>query len=287
MSKIGARYISFTGGEPLLRDDLPALIREAKKIGLMVSLVSNGFYFYKYEYLFKERLIDSIQISLESDMKEINDSIRGEGVFDVVTKQAIPIVHNYNVPFTIAVTPTPINSASLDGLAELAYSLGARALVIRRFLATGNALGSDEGVFKDNIAHKNFLQQIYRLKREMADKIEIRSSDPLYSIVDPDLVKFKDSNVLGGCSAGVTSCSVNINGDFKICTRIPKVLGNVLHDDLADLWKNNEELKKIRNRLNLEGKCGKCDYKWICGGCRGVAFRESQNILGEDNQCWI
>ena len=51
------------------------------------------------------------------------------------------------------------------------------------------------------------------------------------------------------------------------------------------MWLNNDVLLKLRNRALLKGECGKCDSKYICGGCRARAFDNTRDILAQDCDC--
>ncbi|MDO5556023.1 MAG: SPASM domain-containing protein [Clostridia bacterium] len=94
-------------------------------------------------------------------------------------------------------------------------------------------------------------------------------------------------NMLGGCSAGITSCMIDENGNLIPCMYLTEVkLGNINKQSLKNLW-NNDLFNKLRNRNNLEGKCSICKYVKICGGCRAESYYKTGNLFGEDTNCWM
>lgn len=286
LARMGARFISFTGGEPLLRSDLFDLMEYAKSRGLHTSLVTNGLLLQQHEARLTTNLVDGLQVSLESHREEVNDSVRGRGVYRQLVRDVFPWLKNHGFRYSIAVTPTPINENDLEGLAELAYQMGATALTVRRFLALGNASSCDESLFSDPARQRAFLERVLNLRRRYQGRLNVRSSVPLFSRVVPEITQYRDAQVLGGCTAGIASCAVGLDGTIKICTRVDYSLGNVQTHDVQDVWESHPALMALRNRDRLHGKCGICKERWICGGCRGVAFKQSGDILGEDTQCW-
>lgn len=93
----------------------------------------------------------------------------------------------------------------------------------------------------------------------------------------------------GGCAAGRNKGYITIlsNGDVIPCMLLQARLGNVKNQDIRDIWANSPILQRLRRRELLQGKCGACEYRVQCGGCRGRAYEEKGDILAEDPGCWI
>lgn len=102
-------------------------------------------------------------------------------------------------------------------------------------------------------------------------------------------------NFLGGCGAGILHIALEPNGDIKPCVFFPTnentVIGNVMKDDFENIWDNNPILWKLRTREKLEtykvnGQtvgCGKCEDKYICGGCRARSYSYFEGNLNAAN----
>ena len=78
---------------------------------------------------------------------------------------------------------------------------------------------------------------------------------------------------------------VGHQGDVFPCGYLPVNCGNILDTKLADIWQNNENLAKMRDTESLEGKCGLCGYRKLCGGCRARAFAATGNYMAEEPFC--
>ena len=92
---------------------------------------------------------------------------------------------------------------------------------------------------------------------------------------------------IGGCSACIISCAIDKRGNIIPCLALSDIiLGNICEDDLQDVWENNSICIQLRNRDNLQGKCGICTLKKVCGGCRAEAFLKTGKLFDEDYTCW-
>jgi radical SAM protein with 4Fe4S-binding SPASM domain len=92
-------------------------------------------------------------------------------------------------------------------------------------------------------------------------------------------------NASVGCHAGVLYFSLRPNGDVYPCTFLPVKVGNIREQSLADIWRNSKVLNELRERSMLKGKCGECEYRETCGGCRGRAYACSGDYLETDPVC--
>lgn len=121
------------------------------------------------------------------------------------------------------------------------------------------------------ITKNNYLKLSKELQRIRAneDKIHITSNDAIWK----------------GCGACSTTLTIMPNGDIVPCAYINVVCGNIKDREIDKAWKS-KTFKDIRES-NLEGKCGKCKYSFLCKGCRAIPFIEEKNYLGEDKGCWI
>ena len=75
------------------------------------------------------------------------------------------------------------------------------------------------------------------------------------------------------------------DGNVTPCAFLQASIGNILTQDLKTIVEGSELLKRILDRDDRGGRCGTCDARWECGGCRAHAFAESGDPLGEDPQC--
>lgn len=285
-ASIGTKYITFTGGEPFMRKDFIKIIEITHHNGIGVSIATNGMLLNSNTIAeLRNAKVDRIQISLEGSTARLNDAIRGAGVFLKLTEQVIPQLLHAGLFVAISFTPTAKNGFDIAGMARLCIELGISSLSIRRYSNTGRA--KENALAMSVNQGKELADTIFQLKQEYEGILNISSGDPISIISNPDIDKYVDGRYMSGCTAGVTSLAIDSIGNIKPCTRANCVIGNVLLDDLATVWNENNILLKLRDRSNLLGKCGNCKYKMLCGGCRVEALNNHQNIFEEDDKCWM
>lgn len=88
-----------------------------------------------------------------------------------------------------------------------------------------------------------------------------------------------------GCLAGTGVCFVSHKGEVFPCGYLPVTSGNVRTQSLAEIWRGSKVFQKLRNVDLLGGKCGVCEYKKICEGCRARAFYETGDYMAEEPYC--
>ena len=88
-----------------------------------------------------------------------------------------------------------------------------------------------------------------------------------------------------GCDGGILSCQILSDGTVTFCPQMGIGEFNLHEHSMEYIWKNDKYFKQLRTR-ELKGKCGRCDYKNLCGGCRVDAFLNTGDVLEEDSGCW-
>jgi radical SAM protein with 4Fe4S-binding SPASM domain len=88
-----------------------------------------------------------------------------------------------------------------------------------------------------------------------------------------------------GCLAGTGVCFISHRGEVQPCGYLPLSAGNVVKTPFPEVWENSELFVTLRDFNALKGKCGACEYKSVCGGCRARAFYAEDDMLGEEPYC--
>lgn len=91
--------------------------------------------------------------------------------------------------------------------------------------------------------------------------------------------------VTKGCLAGTAVCFISHEGEVYPCGYLPALAGDLRKQAFADIWANSVVFNQLRDTNNLEGKCGCCEFKNICLGCRARAFAATGNYLDEEPFC--
>ena len=88
-----------------------------------------------------------------------------------------------------------------------------------------------------------------------------------------------------GCLAGQAICFISHTGEVFPCGYLPVSSGNVKTTPLPSIWRGSETFNELRDDTNLEGKCGCCEYKKLCMGCRARAYAETYDYMAEEPNC--
>ena len=88
-----------------------------------------------------------------------------------------------------------------------------------------------------------------------------------------------------GCLAGTAVCFISHTGQVYPCGYLPVSAGDVTRQRLGDIWRDSEVFARLRNTDLLQGRCGECEFRHICGGCRARAFYQHGDYLAEEPYC--
>ncbi|MGQ9627666.1 MAG: PqqD family peptide modification chaperone [Anaerolineae bacterium] len=253
--------ISFTGGEPTLRDDLPELVAHAKGKGMRVNLISNGIRCAEESYVswLAEAGLDSAQISLEAGRAEVHDAVVNHpGAFSK-TVQGVRNLKSAGIHTHTNTTINRTNRQDLFNLIDLLAEMGQEYLSMNMVIRTGEAVGKPE-VGYDEIG------ELVAALKERAEGYGMRFvwySPVPYCLFNPI------QHGLGSqaCSAADGLLSIAPDGAVLPCSSFEEGIGNLLHEDFETLW-NRRTALYWRNKEFLPPGCKTCDLaKICCGAC--------------------
>lgn len=273
--------IHITGGEPFLSPHLFTILNKALSKNIQCRILSNGTAITKES---AGRLTAAgcglVQISVDGD-RAANDRIRGEGAFQqAVGSMRLLRVHGIEV--TVNMTVSDVNVNDVEKVMGLA-SEAADRFTFSRFVPIDKDKPMDAGNILSHAELHRCFRKVFSFKTNCS-RIDIPLRDPLWHAfmrVPPG----RYQHAIHGCSAGFNGLTVAHDGTLYPCRRLPLPIGNILINDPADVWNNSPILEKLRNRDLLKGKCRTCKSRWICGGCRAVAYAVKGDYLEEDPQC--
>lgn len=276
--------IKLTGGEPFLREDFFDIVKFLNDIDIEPYILTNGTLIDK-DMIFnlKKFRFNGFQISIEG-CKDTHDSIRGGGTFSKV-KDAVKLLKDENFKVFLKTTISRLNHKDLDDLIHISNEWSVDGLGFSRLVP----IGSGSKLHDDMLSSSELKEFYLNLKSKNITSFELLVEDPLGVCVLDD--EFKDKiDTVGGCSAGFSSITVLSNGEIVPCRRMPISLGNILKDDLREIWSDNEVLLSLREKERYENGCNNCLYWNICRGCRAIAHslsKEKKGWLDKDPQCFI
>lgn len=273
--------MSFTGGEPTLRKDLPELIQYASETGIRVNLITNGIKCADPEYV--RRLCDaglkSAQVSLESHIEDIHNEIVGNKHAFQKTIKGIKNLADRGINVHTNTTICQKNKDNLqDFISFIKDIFNFPYLSMNMIIRTGVAR-DNENINISYTMMKGLIPQLV----DFCEKLQIRFvwySPTPYCIFNPV------DHGLGAKSCAAISglLSVNPKGEILPCSSFDKGVGSLLKHSFDYIW-NSDEALYWREKRYIPPVCSSCKYKALCcGACplyweQAGSFREIEDIM--------
>lgn len=286
--------IVFTGGDPLKRKDLWEIIEYTFNQGVRFALAPSATNLLNSNVIekLKKYNVESIALSLDSYIPEKHDQIRQVEKTFYKTIELAEIINSYNINLQIN---TLIYKENIDELENFYEFLNQKIKPYRWSLfllvKTGRGYFLDEPspIEIENLnnrlykIHKNasFIiktTELHNYRRTFIKKL-INEGKSVDEIVKTTIYKG------AGIRDGNGIIFISSHGKVYPSGFLPVVVGNLKEKKLSDIYRNSEILKKIRNADNFKGKCGKCEFRYICGGSRSRAFSRYGDYLEEEPLC--
>jgi radical SAM protein with 4Fe4S-binding SPASM domain len=273
-----------SGGEPLLRDDIFELAAYASGKGLMVVLGSNGL-------LIDERVasalrrcgVTGISISLDSVTPEIHDEIRSFGGAWQRTVKAISACRSEGLSVQVNAVVTRKNYGEIPALIEYAHAVGAKVFSPFFLVCTGRG---EELTDITPGQYEELLSLIVEVNGKYEGMLVRTRCSPTFRRMlyqdNPESPLLKMD--AGRCLAGRSYCRIDPEGEVTPCPYLSLPLGNLKKEDFNDIWSKSDVFLSLRDP-QLKGKCGLCEFRSLCGGCRARAYLFRHDYLGEDPWC--
>ncbi|NLJ77415.1 MAG: putative heme d1 biosynthesis radical SAM protein NirJ2 [Peptococcaceae bacterium] len=277
----GFKIMIFSGGEPLMRDDIFVLVSHAREKGLRPVFGTNGVLITEKTALkLKESGAMAMGISLDSTNPEKHDQFRATpGAWQGATK-GMMACREAGLPFQIHTTVMDWNMDEVEKLTDFAVDIGAIAHHIFFLVPTGRAVDIEE----ESLRAEQYEELLHRIMKKQTDtKIELKPTcAPQFMRIAAQMgIKTRFSK---GCLAGLSYCIISPVGVVQPCAYLNISAGNVRETSFIEIWRDAEIFKKLRTE-KYSGGCGVCDYKKICGGCRARAYYYHNDYMAEEPWC--
>lgn len=292
--------IAFSGGEPLIHPDFLPVAREAASRGMYVAVATNGTVITRdYAKKLKEAGVQYVEVSLDSPDPKKHDDFRGaQGSWERAVRGARNCVEE-GIATGVAMTLTKANYHEIEEMVDFCEGLGVRRVVFFNFIPTGR--GADIASWDlTPDEREEALRTICKLATSR--KIEVVSTAPQLARValqesfgkvtvpthfsvaaDPGTLALAE--FIGGCGAGRIYAAVEPNGDVTPCVFMPIKVGSLRERGFEEIWSSSPILLQLRDRDSFEGPCGRCGYRYVCGGCRARAYAYTGRVTAPDPGC--
>jgi heme b synthase len=286
--------IILTGGEPLLREDIFDIARHGTDHGFRMVMAVNGTLLTKD--ICKEMIdsgIQRISISLDGANAESHDKFRAvEGAFEGAL-QGIQMARESGLEFQLNTTVTQINLAELPQILDLAVELQAAAHHIFLLVPTGRG----EELLDQSLMAEEYEETLHWFCSK-ANRVPLQlkaTCAPHYQRVIRQRAKAEGKKITPkthgldamtrGCLGGISFCFVSHVGEVQPCGYLEVSAGQIRETPFSEIWMHSPFYQELRNYRLYRGKCGRCEYVSVCGGCRARAYAQSGDYMSEEPLC--
>ncbi|MBI4845810.1 MAG: radical SAM protein [Candidatus Omnitrophica bacterium] len=257
--------VSFTGGEPTLREDLAALIAYAKSQGMWTNLITNGTLITTAcAKKLKSAGLDSAQVSLEAGTPGLHDIITGKVGAFTLSLEGLKDLMNEGIRVHTNTTISALNKKYLLAILDLVKEIGLEKFSMNMLMPQGSALENKEQTLIK-------YEEIGDIVLEVADYARKLNLEFMWYSPTPVCIFNPIVHGLGnkGCAACDGLLSIAPDGNILPCSSFPKPMGNILkmQGKFKDIWQQ-DEFKYFKQKLFAHAKCRACEHLAVCnGGC--------------------
>ena len=277
LTEIGIFILTFTGGEPTLREDLLELLLYAQNKGMVTGLISNGRKLKDKEYVesLEKAGLDFVQITLESHKADVHDLMTASAGSWKETTTGIRNAVNSQIYVTTNTTLSKYNAKTFLDTVDFIKSLGVDAFGCNSLIYSGKASNVSQE-FALTLAD---LDKLLPRIRDKAHQLGLRFlwyTPTQYCKFDP----VQHGLGIKSCTAALINMCLGPNGDVYPCQSYFESLGNILVDNWSKIW-NHPTAKKIRVRDYAEPKCKQCPQLQVCGGGCPLELKNEHYVCNE------
>ncbi|MCL4877644.1 MAG: radical SAM protein [Anaerolineae bacterium] len=304
IAAVGKPVFVLSGGEPLFRHDILDIARYATEAGLPVALATNGTLVDdRVAQGIKNSGVKRVSISFDGADAATHDAFRSlPGSFDAAVR-GFQSLREVGLPVQINTTVARHNEAQLEGILELAKKLDAVALHLFLLVPVGCGVEIAEEQMINAQEYERVLNWLYEVEQaEPHLQLKATCAPHYFRIMHQrraeerrqgqqrDLPASHDRQVhmhaaTKGCLAGTGVAFISHRGEVFPCGYLPVQAGNIRRESFGDIWQGSPLFAEMRNPELLGGKCGICNFKHLCSGCRARAYGTVGDYLAEEPFC--
>lgn len=285
-AKLGHVKFGFTGGEPLLREDIYELIEYAASFDMQVVMATNGTLITdEVAKKLKRSGLERAAISIDG-IGSAHDEFRGvEGTYTNVVR-GLKACEAAGLAVQLFTMVTRYNYGEIPKIIQLADDLKLWRIYLIYLIAMGRGREIPDACL--SVAeNKRFFEYVADQQKHVKVWLKPICNPQYWAFLKHEgLVDHECQITFTGCTAGITRFHIFPNGDVTPCAYLPAKAGNIRESGFLAIVQNAEMFKALRARA-VKGQCATCVYKQICGGCRSRAYALSGDYLAEDPLCHL
>ncbi|WP_144553603.1 TIGR04053 family radical SAM/SPASM domain-containing protein [Bacillus sp. X1(2014)] len=298
----------FTGGDPLMREDVFEIAKYAVEKGVRVSMTPSATPNVTKEAIEKAKEVGLARwaFSIDGPKAEIHDHFRGTaGSFDL-TMEKIKYLHEVGLPIQINTVISRYNIDYLNEMAKMVEDLGCVLWSVFFLVPTGRGQESD---MISPVQHEKVFRWLYDLSKRVS--FDIKTTEAMHYrrvVIQKKMREAKETTDeieylsaltekgLTGSIDGLGRAPKGVNdgngfvfishiGDVYPSGLLPVKAGNIRETPLVEIYRESPIFKSLRNPDLFKGKCGVCEFRHVCGGSRSRAYAMTGDYLESEPFC--
>jgi AdoMet-dependent heme synthase len=298
----------FTGGDPLMREDVFDIAKYAVEKGVRVSMTPSATPNVTKEAIEKAKEVGLSRwaFSIDGPTAEVHDHFRGTaGSFDL-TMERIQYLHELEIPIQINTVISRYNIDYLDEMAKMVEDLECVLWSVFFLVPTGRGQESD---MISPVQHEKVFRWLYDLSKRVSFDIKTTAAQHYRRVViqqkmrevkeQTDEINYLNALTEQGLTGSIDGLGrapkgVNDGNGFVFISHIgdvypsgllPVKAGNVRETPLAEIYRESPIFQSLRNPDLYKGKCGVCEFRHVCGGSRSRAYAMTGDYLESEPFC--
>ena len=281
MKALGTEMLILTGGEPLLRRDIYRIAQAASGEGMWVVMGTNGVMV--TDFVARKMVecgVKGVGISIDSIDPAKHNGFRGGPNAWEHSVRALDVCRRHGLEVLVQTTVMDMNRDEIPEIIRFARERGAWSFNLYFLVQTGRGQRMNDLSAGETDA---ILRSLVGMQDEMRPMLVRSKCAPQFKQIAYEMGRGGLES--GGCMAGTRYCRITPGGDVTPCPYMAVVAGNVRKESFGEIWSSSPVLTALRDPSRLGGKCGTCEFKELCGGCRCRAQAAFGDYLAEDPAC--
>ena len=281
LAGMGTPLCVLSGGDPAKRADLCELVAHGAELGMRMATIPAATDLLDRALVkgLKSAGLSQMALSLDGPNEEVHDNFRGVPGSFSKTMRGAAYARELELPLQINTTFSDHNIDHFEAIGDLVGSLGVVFWEVFFLVPTGRGVDLEPAAI---LEYKGMLDAFYQVYKASRIECKATCAPQFYRL----LADKSEPVRTRGCLAGTQFGFVSSTGIIQPCGFLQIPCGDIREKGFCEAWAGNPRLSLLRDEGMLQGKCGSCASKSLCGGCRARAFEVLGDLMKTDPVCW-